>query len=511
MGYQCVPQTIGLVRGEPKAGQKNRANGAGILAEFMEERYSDSTTFDSELSYMNVYDGLSTSGIETWLMMDAEATMYRSHYVDKNGKERSRKLPKQSVIAVATIIHPPSWVTDGWTVDEYQKFEEDAFEVLEEIEPRIWSPDNMRASAVHVADEGGIHGHRAHMTMDEDGKFCGSIYDSHLRQRVAKEFAVKMRERGYDIDDPDLTDWNQYGELVESSQEDSNAFVLRKDKYGFEKGTWVTWANPEYRAEIDAKRAKQGLSQPDFDAVKTHERELVEMRQRTDEKKAELDAAHVELMKTRKKRNELKSESGELEKKINDAWDEAERKIDEYDKSERLKTDEFYQKELRRLTDEYREALEADRQKKLAELDQKQIKLDQLEEQRKQAVKQFEHARDVYEDATKRLDAMVDGDFVTAVLEEVEAFTEPEGNGPEPVYANKAFQFVNTGLKKLRRMMQTWADRQGKPFAQAIAQRVRDRVRNNKEIDELNIEGFGTHEYQDPNVKSFKNGYGMGE
>lgn len=48
MGFQCVPQTIGLVRGEPKAGQKNRANGAGICAELGEERYSNSTTIDHE-------------------------------------------------------------------------------------------------------------------------------------------------------------------------------------------------------------------------------------------------------------------------------------------------------------------------------------------------------------------------------------------------------------------------------------------------------------------------------
>lgn len=33
MSFKCAPQIIGLVRGEPKPGQKHRANGRAIVAE----------------------------------------------------------------------------------------------------------------------------------------------------------------------------------------------------------------------------------------------------------------------------------------------------------------------------------------------------------------------------------------------------------------------------------------------------------------------------------------------
>ena len=42
MGWKCLPQVTGLVRGEPKPGAKHRSNGAAICGEAGKERHSAS-------------------------------------------------------------------------------------------------------------------------------------------------------------------------------------------------------------------------------------------------------------------------------------------------------------------------------------------------------------------------------------------------------------------------------------------------------------------------------------
>lgn len=282
-----MPQSIGLVR-ELKAGQKNRSLGKAICMESGYERASKSTTIDRSRSKDNVYEGY-RSGEELWNAMVADADEYRSEYTTKTGKKCSRRLPRQAVIGVQVIINPPSEIADTWDMDTHFRFQNDSGEVLEEIEPRLFSSRNMMMRAHHF-DEGvpghATDTHTVYVAKDQDGKYCGSVYDANLRQRMALEFAQKMRERGWDIDDPEITDWDRYEE------------------------------DEEYRKRIDGKRKRQGKSQPEYDAQVMAD--LAEQMQAAadglQEAVSQREAAEAERDSAIAKRDEAKEERAKAEK-----------------------------------------------------------------------------------------------------------------------------------------------------------------------------------------------------
>ena len=261
-GFFCVPQTIGLVRGEPKEGAKNRANGEPIMREAMYERASRSPTLDRSRSGKNDYwgkVGVKSLGGDHWEWTKARADEWRSTYTDKHGKERSRRLPRQSVIAIATIVKAPAEVTAGWDEKKREKFFADAADALEECDPVFYNPTNTIYRAVHRDEADGCHVHFAHEARDKDGRYCGSRYDAKWRQRLAAEFAKEMRKKGWSVLDPKLTDWDRY-RSVRKARPGERAFLLDRARCGLEAGTRVVWADPDYRREVDERRRRQGLS-----------------------------------------------------------------------------------------------------------------------------------------------------------------------------------------------------------------------------------------------------------
>ena len=76
MGWKCAPQVMGLVRGEPKQGQKHRANIRKIALEAGYERASKSDTLDKSRSKQNQYEGY-RSGSQFAADVEQEASEYR--------------------------------------------------------------------------------------------------------------------------------------------------------------------------------------------------------------------------------------------------------------------------------------------------------------------------------------------------------------------------------------------------------------------------------------------------
>ena len=196
MGWKCAPQVMGLVRGEPKQGQKHRANIRKIAMEAGYERASKSDTLDKSRSKQNQYDGYS-SGAEFAAVMEQEASKYR---VKVNGKTKDKKpvvrekgLPHNAVIGWAVIYNPPAEVCATWTNDDYQKFYADCRECMAKIEPRLFRSENIRMSAEHF-DEGippdensGVidrHLHDLGVSKDADGRYCGNLIDAKLLIKI---------------------------------------------------------------------------------------------------------------------------------------------------------------------------------------------------------------------------------------------------------------------------------------------------------------------------------------
>ena len=110
---------------------------------------------------------------------------------------------------------------------------------MAEIEPRLFRRDNIRMSAEHF-DEGippdensGVidrHLHDLGVSKDAAGRYCGNLIDAKLLIKINERFPALMRERGWDMDDLDRTDFER----------------AKTDK--------------EYASERNAKRRQSGLS-----------------------------------------------------------------------------------------------------------------------------------------------------------------------------------------------------------------------------------------------------------
>lgn len=216
MGWKCTPQFTGLVRDEPKPKQKHRSNAERIIAEVGKERVSKSDTLDKNRSHLNRYTGFE-SGFECLDYIMNEADAYVQEVIGKGGAKYKRKLRSDAVIGYAIIYNPPEEVCKHWDDATYQKFYEDSRETMEQICPDIFRKDTIIMTAEHF-DEGTIldpskisrHRHDIGIPKDENGHYCGTKIDAKLYADVNKYYPRLMREKGWDIEDLDCTDWNRY-------------------------------------------------------------------------------------------------------------------------------------------------------------------------------------------------------------------------------------------------------------------------------------------------------------
>lgn len=301
MGWQCVPQIKGLVHGDGmrKNGQgeaKHRANAAAIIHEAfliadrtdghpIPYRKSASETYDRDRTKNNKYtnDLKTADAVLAALEEEADTQRVEVAVTDKETGEtviRKRALPSTTVFGAAVIFNPPSEVSKDWTPDQYEKFFRDCEDSLAQIpfgkvDPKtgeikgpsyyLFRRDNIVAGVEHW-DEGQPmdppiytgHVHRIYKPEGQDGKYYGKLIDSYnLSIMVNRRFAGLMRERGWDIDDPDCTDWVEFE------------------------------ADKTYKAKRKAKIKKSGKSVNKYRADKT----LEDAETKLDEAQAALDQA----------------------------------------------------------------------------------------------------------------------------------------------------------------------------------------------------------------------------
>lgn len=251
MGYSVVPQMLRLTRDEPQG--KHRANGLIILKEMLEERVTKSETFDRAFSYLNEY-GNGTLGSEAWDKLCEEANAYKIIGKTKRGEDFQRSLPQKSTIAIAVIYKLPEEYSAQLSVEENAKFYRDSEEVIAELYPMLFAKKNERYFAIH-RDEGLVHAdtkedaneheHKIYVPKDENGNYCGTLADSKMFANICKKYPRMMRERGWDFDDLDTTDWDRY-------KYDSDYRAERKQK-AKENGLSVN----KYGKKMSAKEAKK--------------------------------------------------------------------------------------------------------------------------------------------------------------------------------------------------------------------------------------------------------------
>lgn len=274
MGWKCVPQVMGLVRGDGmrrdgKGQAKHRANAAAIIHEAFEIadredghpipiRKSASDTYDRSRTPNNRYVGYQTAD-DVVAALEAEAAAQTVEVQTKDKKTggpviRKRPLRSDAVIGVAVIFKPPCAIARTWSREQYDKFINDSLDVMATVqcggevdkktgrlkrgqEPcHLFRRENIIAGAEHW-DEGSLaegedvytgHWHKIYKPEDEAGKYRGNLIDPYFLSRLSATYPRMMRERGWDIDDCDCTDWEKFND--DKSPENKGYKAKRKSK-----------------------------------------------------------------------------------------------------------------------------------------------------------------------------------------------------------------------------------------------------------------------------------------
>lgn len=312
MGWKCTPQVMGLVRGTPPAGQRHRANVRAIVSEMGSERVSDSETLDRSRSEQNVYTGY-TSGFACADAMIADADAYRASYTKKDGTIGHRSLRGDAVIGCAVIFNPPEAECAGWTKEQYAKFYKDSSDFLEELCPDIFRQDNLRMSAEHwdegtKAEPGHISGHihKVYDCKSKDGKYCGNLIDAKMCDTINRTYPAFMRQRGWEMDDLDVTDWKR--------AKDDSSYRKKRDskrrKSGKSVNDYIRDELQETLADVQSKEADLEQQKTDFALEMIGRRQQAE----AEEKLAEAEREEEE-QKLKERDDELTRKAIELQKR----------------------------------------------------------------------------------------------------------------------------------------------------------------------------------------------------
>lgn len=279
---KCAPQILGLLRGEPKPGAKHRGNGEKICKEAGNERYTKSETIDRELSHLNVYEGYKSGG-KAWDDICDAADSYRIKGKTKDGKPCERALRSDAVVGYSIIFNPPHEMCKGWTDEDYEQFYSDSWDALCEIQPRLfwWGDDNnMVMTAEHHDEDRGAsdgvytrHMHVIGRSTDKDGRYCGNLIDAKLCVDINRNYPRLMRERGWDLEDLDMTDFSRMGKNPDGTYKDPEYRAQRKDKAkkaGRSVNEYLANKREEYlvQREADLDRREKSLERKE-DIIKS--------------------------------------------------------------------------------------------------------------------------------------------------------------------------------------------------------------------------------------------------
>lgn len=343
MGFQCTPQIIGLTREKSPKG-KHRANGLGICLEQGEERASLSETLNRSKSDLNIYEGYS-SGYKCWEDMELRAKNHKCKVIDKNGIERERSVRSDAVIGYAMIFNPPSEMCIGWTDDDYKKFYDDSFNCVAECNilyrdevkkrdtkhkeiPLIFREENIRMKSWHKdegIDENSDHEHRICDAIDEHGEYNGSMIDAQFLSFINVHFPELMREKGWELDDLDVTDWDRY----KTDEEYRKERRLKSKENGLSVNSYV--------------KAKQKKNLKEQAEMISELRSMIQAQDELSETVQAKDKAFSELcnMNNAIIDNEEALEALEIKKKSKQ--DEIDKELEEYRKQEKERADQIAQ------------------------------------------------------------------------------------------------------------------------------------------------------------------------
>ena len=107
------------------------------------------------------------------------------------------------------------------------------------------------------------HEHSIGICKDENGKFCGNLIDAKLLSTINKLYPKLMRDRGWDMDDLETTDWDRFKtdeayreerkKAHKSSGKTTNEYISKKLKKEVEKAVSASEAYYDKIADVSKK------------------------------------------------------------------------------------------------------------------------------------------------------------------------------------------------------------------------------------------------------------------
>lgn len=328
MGNKCTPQITGLVRGTPK-NPTHRSNGGKICRELGNERFSKSETLDKTRSHLNEYSGMygDGTGQDCWDKLKEEADSYKMPVKLPDGTAATRGLRKDAVIGFSVIINPPDEMCAGWSPETYDKFSADGYDTLCEIAPRVFRKENIRMVAKHrdegLPDENGNYGEHEHIVgvpRDENGRYCGNLIDAKMLSEINRKFPAMMREKGWDLDDLDVTDWDRYKTDPAYKAERK----AKRKEHGKSTNRYIAAQNRKTQKVLDGREYTLGLWQ---DAQADLDEELKEREERLSEQEEKMSLRYM------KHRAHKQDERDEEQDQREEEQDERERQLDERERA----------------------------------------------------------------------------------------------------------------------------------------------------------------------------------
>ena len=191
----------------------------GVAREALQEREGHDPDIDRERAALNQFQGYQTA---------ADLMEYSRKHVEQLRDAKGRKLRKDAVVMCATILKPPAAYMATLSMDDRRRFLQDANEAFAEIVGR----ENIKSRADHF-DELGEHSHVFWEPMTEDGRLCAKeVHNLQFFGRVNRELPVKLREKGWDIEDCECYDAakEEYEKAQKQNGRSSVAFKADAEK-----------------------------------------------------------------------------------------------------------------------------------------------------------------------------------------------------------------------------------------------------------------------------------------
>ena len=244
-----------------------------VAAEALTERRGLDSDIDQSRADLNIYEGYASA---------EELLAYSERHVaelnEKAAAEGGRKIRKDAVLMVATIIRAPTHYMNQFSRDEQIRFLKEGIEGL----AAIIGKDNIKSAAYHF-DEQGPHVHVFWEPMTADGRLCAKeMVSLKTFSRINKELPQFMRAKGWDIDDCRAYD---------AAEEQAKMEAL---------------GEAEYRRQNAEKRAKNGRSSRQYKA--DEEKELMQVLAVKSDVTTELEVRKCSLAELKDEQESLESE-----------------------------------------------------------------------------------------------------------------------------------------------------------------------------------------------------------